>query len=208
VSGAYYAVVAPGRLYPHYLLLLTFPLGLVVGLEFGFLLRMAEKHRLMHALLLTIFLVLGVGIQVGDRAWDRHPVQKLVPTSGHRVGTVALIMSTKRAGDTLAVWGWRPELHVDIQLPQATREAHTAGQLHEGPQREYFRARFLADVRANRPAFFIDAVGSDGFNFQDRARQGHETFPALADFIRREYSPVGDPQPYRLYVRRDRVSAP
>lgn len=206
VCAAYYAAVAPGRLYPHYLIFLTAPLGLLVGLQFGFLVRSSDQHRRRQAIL-TVFLLLGFGPQLVDRAVDRHSLQKLITRNDPRADTVRLIAAAKQPGDTLAVWGWRPEFHVDTQLPQATREAHTAGQVHEGPQRDYFRARFLADLRASRPAFFIDAVGPDGFNFQDRAHQGHETFPALADFVRREYSLVGDPEPYRVYIRRDRIHA-
>ena len=76
--------------------------------------------------------------------------------------------------------------------------------MHEGAQREYFRARFLADVRANHPAFFVDAIGEGDFIHRDLAREGHESFPELADYIRREYVQINGTEPIRVYVNRAR----
>ena len=202
--GAYYAVLAPGRLYPHYLIFLTVPLGLLVGLQFGYLVQPTKRTRRTPAALWTLFLLAGVGVQVVDRIWDRHDLHKLAPAESPRTAASRLIDQLKQPGDTLAVWGWRPELYVDTQLPQATREAHTDGQLHAGSQRDYFRARFLADLRTSRPAFFVDTIGAGDFIRRDPAREGHESFRALDDFVRQEYALVSQAEPIRVYLRRDR----
>jgi hypothetical protein len=200
--AAYSAVLVPGRLYPHYLLFLSLPLTLLVGLQFGYLL--AGQSRRFCAAFGALFLCLGTGSQVIDRVWDRHSLHKLVPVANPRDRAAGYINQLKKPGDTLAVWGWRPEFYVETQLPQATREALTEAQLSDHPQRDYFRARFLADLRASQPAFFIDSVGPDDYLLKDRTRQGHETIPGLGDYIARHYSQVNTGNSFRVYVRRAR----
>jgi hypothetical protein len=205
VVAAYCAVSVPGRLYPHYLLFLSLPLTLLVGLQFGYLLT--GQSRRLRIGLTALFLCVGTGAQLVDRVWDRRSLHKLVRIADPRDRVVNFINQTKRPGDTLAVWGWRPELYVETQLPQATREALTEAQLNEQPQRNYYRARFMADLRASQPAFFVDSVGPADYQLRDRAVQGHETVPGLAQYIRQEYEAVGDAGIMRVYLRRDRLAA-
>jgi hypothetical protein len=108
----------------------------------------------------------------------------------------------------LAVWGWRPEIFVETGLPQGTRDSLTERQMSENPMRDYFRGEFLADVRANQPAFLVDAVGPGGFIYQDRAATGIATFPALAAVVEHSYHRVGELDGFVLYVRSDRWPAP
>jgi hypothetical protein len=139
---------------------------------------------------------------VADRLSDRQSLLALLPIPSVRANAVNFINHVKQPGDSLAVWGWRSELYVETQLPQATREAHTEAQVADHPQRDYYRARFLADMRANQPAFFIDVVGPEDFNLHDLAGQGHENFADLKDYVDREYALVSKNQPVRVYVRR------
>jgi hypothetical protein len=202
--AAYLAVLTPGRLYPHYLLFLSLPLGWLVGLQCGVALAAARDRRLATARWI-LFAAIGVGAQVVDRAGDRYSLVKLLPAANPRDQIVDLIKRAKRPGDSLAVWGWRPELYVETQLPQATREGLTEAQISDHPQQAYYRARFLADLRANRPAFFVDAIGPDNYNLQDRAKYGHEIFPALTDYVAGAYTLVNRSDSMRVYVRRDRL---
>lgn len=206
--AAYFAVLAPGRLYPHYLLFLSLPLALLVGLQFGYLVTAVGQARRTCLVLWIVFLAVGVGPQVVDRGYDRHNLARLVPTVTSRTNLVGFINRVKRPGDTLAVWGWRPEFYVETQLPQASREAQTERQSRPTPQRAYFRARFLADLRLNPPAFFIDTIGPDDFGLRDRVGAGHESFPELKAFVNREYSLVSRAEPFRLYVRRSLIDQP
>jgi hypothetical protein len=201
---AYFAVLTPGRLYPHYLLFLPLPLALLVGLQFGWLLKSTETQPYGRTLLwVSLFVGVGVLPQLVDRIWDKASLQKLIPPASPRTNVVRFINQVKRPGDRLAVWGWRPELYVETQLPQATREGHTNAQLLDSPLRDYYRARFVADLRASRPAFFIDSVGPDDFGHHDLRQDGHETLPALADYVRQEYVPLKQTGAIRVYVRRD-----
>ena len=110
-----------------------------------------------------------------------------------------------RPGDTLSVWGWASAFHVQTQLPQATREAHTERQLAPSALREYYRLRYFADLQESRPAFFLDAVGPEGFGFKLCENDGHETFPSLRDYIATHYRLVGDLESTRIYIRLDRL---
>lgn len=203
--SAYYAVLAPGRLYPHYLLFLTLPLSLLIGLLWGYLL--AGQTRRYCAIGTGLFLAVGVVSQLVDRVADRNSLQRLIAPANPRDPVDQFINRNKKPGDALAVWGWRPEFYVETQLPQATHEAHTEAQLNDHPQRDYFRARFVADLRETRPAFFIDSIGPDDFQLKEPSLQGHETFPELRDFIARDYMEIKTTGSFRLYLRRDRAAA-
>lgn len=205
LAAGYCAVLVPGRLYPHYLLFLSLPLALLVGLQFGYVLK--GQSRRYCTVIVALFLALGGGGQLIDRIRDNHDLHRLIAVPNARQAVAHIINGLKQPGDTLAVWGWRPELYIETQLPQATREALTEAQLSDQPQREYFRDRFLADMQSNRPAFFVDSVGPDDYLLKDRAVKGHEVIPALVAYLEKEYQPVGDTSSFRVYLRRDRVPA-
>jgi len=197
--AAYCAVLAPGRLYPHYLLFLSFPLALLAGLQFGYLLdARPPRHRVFW---FAVLLSMGGADQLLERVGRHESLRNLIAVTHPRDDVTRFINQNKKTGDSLAVWGWRPEFYVETQLPQATREAHTEAQVNEHPQRDHFRARYLADLRAGEPAFFIDSVGPDDYQLKDPARQGHETFPELADYIALNYTLANTGGSFRLYLR-------
>ncbi|MEO6995182.1 MAG: hypothetical protein ABI273_16370 [Lacunisphaera sp.] len=202
--AAYAAVLVPGRLYPHYLLFLTLPLSLMVGILWGYLL--AGQTRRYSAIAIVLFLAVGVISQLLNRVADRNSLHRLIAPTNPRDPVDQFINQNKMPGDSLAVWGWRPEFYVETQLPQATHEAHTEAQLNSHPQRDYFRARFVADLRATRPAFFIDSIGPDDFQLKTPSLQGHETFPELRDLIARDYAEIKTGGTFHLYLRRDRIA--
>ena len=111
LAAGYGAVLVPGRLYPHYLLFLTLPLALMVSLQFGYLVK--GQSRRYCTVFGVLFIALGTGAQVIDRARDSHSLHKLVATANPREVVVHFINRLKQPGDTLAVWGWRPELYVE-----------------------------------------------------------------------------------------------
>jgi hypothetical protein len=181
------------------------PLALGAGLAFGFWLRGDRAAPRLRVFLVALFLVAGIGGQLAERFIEPPSFLRLVPDSRRRGDIVGRLTQLKRPGDTLAVWGWRPELHVEAQLPQAVREAHSERQMKESPQRAYFRARYLADLQAAAPAFFVDAIGHGGFLYQDRAAYGLETFAELNDYVGRHYRLLGELDSFRLYLRLDRL---
>lgn len=200
------AVILPGRGFGHYWFFVFGPVLLASGTVLGPAVRWLGAYgpRVHRAALLALGPVL-LALPVNHRfAAGRDTVlaremtgRPTVQEAGEKLRTLA------RPGDTLAVWGWRAELHVYSQLPQGTREAHTQWLIQDIPQRDYYRQRFLADLARTKPRFIADAVGPRGFGFTDRNTAGHETFPAFSDLLAQRYHYLGETGDVRLYVRHD-----
>jgi hypothetical protein len=82
----------------------------------------------------------------------------------------------------------------------ATRSAGILVLLEPSRYREYFRNRFLSDLRANPPPVFVDGVAPGGFLFTDRATQGMESFPLLEAFVREHYTQREEVAGVRIFV--------
>lgn len=198
------AVILPGRGFGHYWFFVFGPLLLASGTVLAPAARWLGSRG--PGLQRTVLLALGpvlLALPVNHRLTssrddvlarqltDRPTVQ----AAGEKLRELA------RPGDTLTVWGWRAELHVYSQLPQATREAHTQWLIQEVPQRDYYRRRFLTDLARTQPRFVADAVGPRGFGFTDRTTAGHEIFPAFSAWLAQHYRELGETGDVRLYVR-------
>jgi hypothetical protein len=207
--AAVVAVVLPGRGFRHYWF---FVLGPVL-LASGSLLRPAWRSlcgRLSHPVtgqrwalagLVLLLLALPVGHRL--RASRDDFIAGVMAEIVTVRGAGEKLHDLARPGDTLTVWGWRPELHVYSGLPQGTREAHTQWLIEPIPQRDYYRQRFLADLARTKPRFIADAVGARGFAYADREKSGHETFAALRELISRDYDYLGETENIRLYRRHE-----
>jgi hypothetical protein len=189
-----FVVMWPGRRYPHYLLLLVHPVTLGLGLVAGWTLvdRSEERGdvRTQHwacaaagaaaALIVTALLLERVRPFVGSAARFQ----------GEPDSEAARILSSLPAR-TLSVWGWMPEYYVLTGLVPATRDAITESMILPGPEKEYFRERYLSDLKAEMPDVFVDAVVEGGFagsrEFRDPQISGHRTFPKLAEFVGENY---------------------
>ena len=207
LASAIFAVVIPGRGFGHYWLFVLGPVLLSLGAG------LAPAWRWFAALrpdspalqrwamtgLVPLLLVLPVAHRLKSSRDEALAAQiagiRPVQTAGERLHALA------NPGDALTVWGWRPELHAYSGLPQGTRDAHTQWQIQAIPQRDYYRRRFLHDLAVTRPRFIADAVGPRGFAFTERAKAGHEVFPAFQKLIERDYDYLGETDGIRLYSR-------
>jgi hypothetical protein len=117
-----------------------------------------------------------------------------------RTGAGAVVHALAGRGDSLGTWGWASFLNVESGLPQATRESNALWLIDPNTQQDYFRAAYLADLKKNAPAVFVDAVGWGAFKYTNRT-YAHESFPALADHIRENYELVVDLPEARIYAR-------
>ncbi|HLP03524.1 MAG TPA: hypothetical protein VK163_15965 [Opitutaceae bacterium] len=209
-AAAIYALCAPRHAFFHYLLLFVLPAILWTGiavLELHAGLESPRVRRAFFGLLLVTAVLAPLALRVrhgppenyGNLARDwRQPYDDV---ARH-------IRAVARPGDRLAMWGWWPHLHVETGLPQGTRGAHSELQLRVWPMRDpVFRPRYLAELRASRALFFVDAVGPDSFGYNKREIDGHESFPALRDLIANDYVLVKDFGSQRLYLRRDEAGA-
>lgn len=198
-AAAIFCIYAPGRASLHYVLLLVLPLTLVLGALLGGGPAVLGR-RATAGLLLVVLLPLGWRArQPGPEMFGQFAEDWRRPYS--MMGSV--LRAYRDTAGSLALWGWHNSAYVEAGLPQGTRDTASAWSIFETRQRDYYRARYLADLERNRPGLFVDAVGPGAPFFPDRRTQAHETFPALADYVRTHYSLLLDLGHARIYVRAD-----
>lgn len=212
--ASFISVLTPGRQISHYLLFLVMPAGFGVSIIFAACWQTCPEKsttpaQIQPALLITLFFSLLVWPQIQWRISLPHSyVGRLVDCANPPVDLVALqILRYVKPGESLGQWGWMCRFYVRTGMRQATREAHSHYQILPSPQLDYFRARYLADLKTSYPPVFIDTVGENNFGYTDRAKD-HESFPALRDFIARHYKLTADIYSTRVYVRNDRLAQP
>ena len=160
---AFLGVAAGLRFFPRYYFLLLAPAVLMAARGFHL---MGRRAAIAAALLLLIPLVrFGpryVWLAAGNTAWT----DTLMDQDSRRVA--ALTGTLAHAGDTLFVWGYRPELYVYTGLRAATRfldcqpltgvpaDRHLTDSTPL--ETEGARAR-RADLTQSRPDFVIDGLG-------------------------------------------------
>lgn len=200
LASAIVAVVLPGRGSGHYWFFVLGPVLLALGSVLGPAGRwLAVRPRWVLAGLVPLLLALPLAHRLTSSR-DQTLAGTLAALASVRDAGEKL-HALARPGDTLTVWGWRPELHVYSGLPQGTREAHTQWLIEPIPQRDYYRQRFLHDLDRTRVRFIADAVGPGSFAYTDRTKAGHEIFPALVDLLARDYDLIGETDGVRLYAR-------
>ncbi len=196
------AVVAPRREFLHYVLFLPVPFTCCLGAALGgWWNRLATARA--RVLLAGFSLAAGL-LPMVTRSLQPvpSPVGGLVHHWKYPRSSAAMVLHALAGrDDALGVWGWACYLHVESGLRQATRDGTTLWSMQDNPQQAYHRAVYLADLRRSAPALFVDAVGQGAFIFTDRAKQAHENFPELADYIRQNYTLVIDLIDVRIYAR-------
>ncbi len=202
LAAAWFTVIRPGRESVHYLHLLVIPVTTLAGVILGNVFpETPDGGSRAGWKTLGAFALLALGPQVLNHAFTYHRFVGYAqrhweaPVSG----TAAYLRARLLPGDTLAMWGWTPHLHVETQMPHATREAQSANQIMQWPLTRFFVDRYLGDLERWRPVWFVDSVGPGAFIFDDRARHAHETVPALRQWIAANYDLVAEIDHLRIY---------
>jgi hypothetical protein len=104
-------------------------------------------------------------------------------------------------------------VYVLTGIPPATRDAVGFFVISPGPLQQYFRARFVGDLREKSPDLFIDAVAPDAQMWVNwTENDGYESDPQLRKFVEDSYSLVGQlklvkgAKPVRFFARREPAS--
>jgi len=208
-AAAAMAVLTPRRPAAHYLLFLVIPLTCWSGAVLGAIWQKRDRRWFRLSFAAIWLLLAGVG-PLALRWHQPIPemVNHLAEFQARPLTAVGRITQAfARPDDSLAVWGWMCDFYVETGLRQGARQAVTHLCIQPSPRLDAYRAEFLDDVRHNRPAVFVDAVGPTADFFRNRNQEGHETFPALAAFVRENYVEVMDLEYARVYVRADRYAA-
>lgn len=194
-------IIVPARTTLHYTLLLFLPALLCLGAALGDFWPHTGLRRGFIGLILVCTLV-PLGLRL------RQPVPAMFGQMAEHWArprtTLGAVLRHWHLPDTrLALWGWNSSVYVESGLPQATRDTVSMWCIEDTPQRDYYRVAYLADIMQHQPGLFVDAVGRNATAYNQRSTQGHETFPALAAYVRQHYRLVTDLEGPRVYVRTD-----
>jgi hypothetical protein len=89
---------------------------------------------------------------------------------------------------SLAVWGWKPSLYVDLGLPPATRNAVCAFLTDGNPNQEFLRAGYMRDLEASKPEVIVDV---EDYVYRGQRQTAPSSFPALAAYLDQNYLLAG-----------------
>jgi hypothetical protein len=209
-----FSVFRSGFSFPHYLLLLVFPLSLLLawcikGGQLPFGLDDAPSGRGLVSGFPTLCAVLLVqaGAAVSEHAKVNPMLLKDWGTETNAV--VPVLMRYAKPGDSMMIWGWNNKLHAFTGLRPATRFIGLTYIMDPSPNYTRHREVFLNDLKADNPRLFVDAV--DEFRWPTwppGAQARHDMMPELSQWVRQHYDLVADVQtapqrlPVRIYVRK------
>lgn len=204
VGAAFFCVLFPGRSYLHYTMLLAVPIIALSTVAVGECCR--APRRRFAAITALVVVLSGASGLLAARLFSPPPpsLGRLMAQLGNTHSEVdAVLAAITKPGEKLAVWGYQNEPFVKTGLIQGTRAAFSYWSIRKTPLIDYHRRTFLADFLRNQPEVFLDTVGPNAFFFRDRATLAHETFPALAEVIARDYVLLVDLGFGRVYARRN-----
>lgn len=203
LATAVFVIQRPHRPFPHYLLFSIIPTSFCVANVLG-LCSQAQWWARRSAFIAFSFLILFLVPSLAIAVATPNPFVSGVATNlRHRQSEVAIAIARyAKPGDGLAVWGWASEYYVQTRTIMATRDADTTHISYSHPNVEYRRRRYMSDLVKTKPPVFVDAVNPNAFGLTDRAAQGHESFPALKEYVRQNYKLAEHVTGVRIYVRR------
>ena len=198
--AALFAILRPHQPFSHYLLFAVIPVSFCVANVLGLLHRteLGKRHAVLARSLFVALFLLPNGYVALTGAADFSPEARVPP----REDVIAIARHVK-PGDRMVVWAWRPEYYVKTKTIMATRDAGILALMAPSRYREYFRARFMSELRANPPPVFVDAVAPGADVFFDRANQGIESFPLLEAFVREHYTLGEEVAGVRIFVAKN-----
>lgn len=200
--ASFFAIYQAHRPFPHYLLFSIVPVSFCVANVLG-LVHYTDWHTgrgmLVRGLFVTLFLI-PLGITTLKSSDDFSP-KGMVP----RRAEVAAISRYVKPGDRMVVWAWRPEYYVQTKTIMSIRDPSIERLVLRTPYREYFRGRFMSDLRAHPPLVFVDGVAPGAFIYDNRATHGIESFPALDAFVREHYTEREEVAGVRIFVARNHL---
>ena len=195
-----FAIYYAHHAFSHYLLFSIIPVSFCVANVLGLIHRIdwgKGRAVLARSLFVALFLA-PIGFTALTSASDFSP-QARAPMREE----VLAIARYVKPGDSMVVWAWRPEYYVKTKTIMATRYPGILVLMEPSRYREYFRNRFMSDLRANPPPVFVDGVAPGAFLYNDRATQGIESFPLLEAFVREHYTQREEVAGVRIFVAKN-----
>lgn len=219
LAASLFAVYAPHRFFPHYLLLLVIPVNMAVSWPTLTRFRearspgegMARAQASPGSSFVLLFITLIVTCLAFLQEWPGFIGFTDVPSEVRRADG-DFIRSITRSSDRITVWGWNTHPYLDSGRIVATRDLSSENLFNGDPAvRKFYQDRFVRDIKQTPPQLFVDAAGPASFPgnggiFQDRKTGGFELIPEIKRLIGSDYVDVADGYGERFYMRRDLLS--
>ncbi len=113
------------------------------------------------------------------------------------------ILRLRPPGGEVVVWGNQPDYLAETGSVCGSRTCAAGYVILDSPMQPYYRRLFLEDMRANRPALFIEAVSPHNFFCHDPLHEGITIFPELSALIASDYRLARTIDGVRFFVRAD-----
>ena len=197
-----YCVMAPGRLFIHYILFLVTPLCIeaAIVLDIGFKLASKDSIRSHYSHLIYAVLV-AISLYYFTSSFTYHP-EYLTDANRHYgryspQGEVVAILDHYLSPDSkrLAVWEYEPELFEGSDFILGTRFPATS--IHGGSLESYFVETYIKDLKKNTPTLFVESFY--------RTPNTFENFPELKTYIHENYVLEAEIGGNNIFVRKDRL---
>jgi len=201
---AYVVVVAPQRNYPHYLLFLPVPMGMVAMGLLGLLdEKLKSSGKSLRPALVVVALVVGLGFLIFWRAGSPNTWAGLaMEWVGNKPGLISqkILEAADGRSGRLCVWGYNPTYYTETGLVQATRLSTSGAIFNDNALHGFFLETYLEDLHRNRPVVFVDAVAPDQFVMMTkREEHGHEVVLEVRDFVAANYELFVEIDGVRIY---------
>jgi hypothetical protein len=202
VATSIYSATRPNNYFDHYFLFIMWA-GILGGGTFLIaLLSSFAGRRWIQTAIAVSFVICMLYLPLATKI--RGKVLPTVDDSTKMEGreVAAEILKYARPSDSITIWGWQPSLYVLTGLTQGTMSGATFWEIR-GDKHSY--NVFVSQFAANKPAVFIDVVGPHSFSFTNEAKEAHEAFPELNEYVETHYTFIKRLEGDRLYVRNDLV---
>jgi hypothetical protein len=204
---AVWTVTAPQRNYPHYLLFLPVPMGLVaMGLVGVLGVKLLMKPSGWRGSAMALLMVVGIGPMAFARWQSPNSSAGLAEKwSAEKPGEIAQrILEASGGKGRLCVWGYNPTYYSETGMVQATRLSTSSALFNDNPLRSFFLRTYVEDLQRHRPVVFVDAVAPEQFVMMTtREEHGHEIVPEVQDFVASNYELFDEINGVRIYKWRE-----
>jgi hypothetical protein len=216
-----YAIAKPGIGRVHYFLFLLLPLTVWVSVtvnqsmvsSYWSLVGSVKTHTtdsksnvqypiFIILLFLTATTLLNLALRFkSDGVLNKYKIQTTIPAT-----TLGLkIAEYTNPNESITIWGWACNYHVEIQSPQATRHNHSILETIENyPYRAAYYHEYLAELAQNLPPVIVDAVGTKSCGIKNRPLYNLNQYVELRNLVNNNYFAASKTNDYVVYVRKDR----
>lgn len=216
-----YAICKPGNPWGHYLLL-GLPAAVFIATAMfapwhigsawqRLWARLRSGVRPLGAMASIMFILMGAVLGTLLLYWHGPPLA-LERISVQQPDPIARIIHALLKEDShFAVWGYMPQYYAMTRTRPTTRDVITQFQIWDGPQKLYYRTRYLADFNKSRPNVLVDATGPGNLEFKYSPPIPVEDFTELNEIIGSTYILLLDIRQCntprtRIFISRTRLS--